>query len=141
DGATLFRGSMVAQTGYFYLGRDVQTVFHWNDKSGIYTESSPGGDFSWPRGTAFDSKRNHFYVVTLAGEGTLYAVTPETLQWSTIASMNNVDVDSIVYHAAADRLYMAQNLHAGGTLQVLRYTTAGVPSGSISLPQIPCSSG
>ncbi|HUS37413.1 MAG TPA: hypothetical protein VM680_18850 [Verrucomicrobiae bacterium] len=138
DGGTLFRGLPVAQAGYRYLGRDGQTVFRWDDDREQFTETAPSGEFSWPRGTTWDHRRNRFLVVTLGGEGFLYGVNPETLQWTTLTSMQNVDVDSIVYHHLDDHLYMVANLHSGGTLRILRYNAEGQPEGQgISIPNVP----
>jgi hypothetical protein len=138
DGGTLFRGLPVAQAGYRYLGRDSQTVFRWDDDHEQYTETAPSGEFSWPRGTTWDHRRNRFLVVTLGGEGFLYGVNPETLQWTTITSMQNVDVDSIVYYHLDDHLYMVANLHSGGTLRILRYNAEGQPEGEgIRIPDVP----
>jgi hypothetical protein len=139
DGGTLFRGLFVAQAGYRYLGRDGHTIFRWDNERDVYTETSPGGDFSWPRGTAFDSKRNRFLVVSLVGDGTLYAVQPATLEWSTLASMDNIDVDSIEYNLGDDRIYMVEN--HGGTVKILRYTPEGAPAGSVSIPDVPLEVG
>lgn len=140
DGGTLYRGLPVAQAGNYYLGRDNHTIFRWDNEHDVYTETSPGVDFSWPRGTTFDTKRNRFIVVTLVGEGNLYAVTPATLQWSTIASMNNVDVDSVVYNFNDDLLYMVEN--HGGTVRILRYNAEGQQQASvITIPEVPLEIG
>lgn len=129
DGGTLYRGLPVAQAGYRYLGRDGHTVFRWDNENDEYTETAPAGGLSWPRGTSWDHRRNRFLVVTLGGEGFLYALDPVTLQWTTVASMENVDVDSIVYHHLDDHLYMVED--RGGFLKILRYDSQGKPAGSI----------
>ena len=123
DGGTLYRGLPVAQAGYRYLGRDGHTIFRYDNEHDTYTTTSPAGEFSWPRGTTWDHRRDRFLVVTLGGEGFLYAVNPVTLAWTTIASMDNVDVDSIVYHHVDDRIYMVEN--HGGTVRILKYDAQG----------------
>jgi hypothetical protein len=59
----------------------------------------------WQMGTAFDTLRNRGLVVTLAGEGFVYAYSPATAQWSTAFSMQNRDFDCLEYHPASDTLY------------------------------------
>jgi hypothetical protein len=57
---------------------------------------------SWPMDVSYDSLRNRVLLVSLGGEGFLYGYSIYSNYWSTIASMQNHDFDSIVYHRALD---------------------------------------
>ncbi|MGZ8900296.1 MAG: Ig-like domain-containing protein, partial [Limisphaerales bacterium] len=67
----------------------------------------------------------------LGGEGFLYAYSVATGQWTAVASMNNRDYDSIVYHPQSDLIYAYghdQNLH--------KLNAQGQVVGDIDLPQL-----
>ena len=87
-------------------------------------------DFSWPMGVAFDSKRNRLLVVTVGGEGFLYAYSVATGQWSVVASMDNYDYDSILYHPGTDEIFAYQN---GG---IHKLSAEGEIIGSVRTPPI-----
>src|SRR6185436_11322539 len=57
-------------------------------------------ELSWPMGAAYDSVRQRVLVVSLGGEGFLYGYAPGNDVWSLVTSMNNLDLDSLVYHGA-----------------------------------------
>jgi hypothetical protein len=61
--------------------------------------------FSWAWSGAYDTQRNRFLVVSFGGEGYLYAYSPPTGEWSVVRSMNNLDLGTLVYHAATDQLF------------------------------------
>jgi hypothetical protein len=56
-------------------------------------------------GTAFDSLRQRVLLATLGGEGFLYALEANQTEWSRLASLNNLDLDCLEYHAAGDALF------------------------------------
>jgi hypothetical protein len=47
-------------------------------------------ELSWPMGFAWNSKRERALLVSLGGEGYLYAYTPESQSWSVVSSMQNL---------------------------------------------------
>src|SRR6185369_13894733 len=92
---------------YFY-GTQWQQVWRIDAQTGVATEMQLGTDvpeLSWPSGITFDSLRNRIVLVSFGGEGYLYAYSPALEQWSLISSMNNLDVQGLVYHAPGDALY------------------------------------
>lgn len=93
-------------------------------------------EMSWPRGVAADTKRNRLVLVTLGGEGHLYAFAPDTGLWSLISSMKNVDVDSIVYNPVDDLLYALKVTSAGMPGRILKINAEGQVTGEIVLPAI-----
>jgi hypothetical protein len=99
-------------------------------------------EMSWPMGTAYDSTRERVAVVTLGGEGYLYGYAPDSAQWSLISSMNNRDLDSLVYHAANDSYYgVTVGFGDYGSPRLLRFSASGELLGEMELPQQPYSIG
>ncbi|HWI58907.1 MAG TPA: immunoglobulin domain-containing protein, partial [Bacillota bacterium] len=72
------------------------------------------------------------------GEGFLYACAPDNSQWSVVASMQNRDVDSIVYHASQDALY-ALEVYRANTFgpPLYRFSATGAYQSQIQLPALP----
>jgi uncharacterized delta-60 repeat protein len=120
---------------YFYAARSHE-VMRIDAQTG-YVESMPvtAGEVSWPMGMAYDSARNRVLLVTLGGEGFLYAYYPATAQWKLVRSMDNLDVGNLVYHPAQDALY-AVGQHWGdyGPWTLYRFSPEGVRQGEIELP-------
>jgi hypothetical protein len=112
-----------------------------NAQGGTETLSIPIDlpELSWPMGFAFDSERSRALLVSLGGEGYLYAYTPAQESWSVVSSMNNVDLESLVYHAADDSLYGVQVYRSDyGPGTIYRFNAAdGSVAGQIRLPVLP----
>jgi hypothetical protein len=99
-------------------------------------------ELSWPMGMAYDSKRDRVLLASLGGEGFLYAYSPAAQRWSVVASMDNRDVNCLVYHAADDCLYALQVLHSdGGAPLLYRLSAEGAYLGELRLPVLPFSLG
>lgn len=95
-------------------------------------------ELSWPMGVAYDSTRDRIAVVTLGGEGHLYGYDPIPEQWSLISSMENRDVDSLVYHAADDSFYgVTVGFGDYSSPRLLHFSASGAFLGEMSLPQQP----
>lgn len=97
-------------------------------------------ELSWPMGMAFDSKRHRALLVSLGGEGYLYAYDPTSLMWTTVVSMNNKDLDSLVYHERDDCLYGVEVCH-GVNPTLLKFNSQGSYLGEMKLPVIPMGIG
>lgn len=89
-------------------------------------------ELSWPMGAAYDSLRQRVLLVSQGGEGFLYAYAPTQDTWSVVTSMNNLDLDAIVYHAATDKLF---GIGSGPVL--LQMSADGAQQRSIRLPVLP----
>jgi len=97
---------------------------------------------SWPMGMAFDSFRNRELLVSLGGEGCLYSYAPASNLWSLVASMQNRDLDSLVYHAPSDEIYGLEVFHSDyPPLRIDRFSATGVFRGQIDLPLFPWNIG
>ncbi|MGI8604466.1 MAG: hypothetical protein ACR2OZ_15950 [Verrucomicrobiales bacterium] len=124
----------------YYYGGD-SDPFRFDTESGQVEElpvPAPLPEVSWPRGAAFDTQRNQAVLVTLGGEGFLYSFSSETKAWSVISDMNNVDADSIAYHAPDDSLYFVPNSYSTIHLPAVQRLSAadGSELGRIRLPQL-----
>jgi hypothetical protein len=62
-------------------------------------------ELSWPWGLTYDPQRNRVLLVSFGGEGHLYGYAPNTEQWSLVRSMENLDIESLEYHAADNSFY------------------------------------
>jgi uncharacterized delta-60 repeat protein len=90
-------------------------------------------EVSWPMGMAFDSARNRALLVTLGGEGFLYGYAPDLDTWSVVSTMNNYDLDSLVYHPGRDVLF-----GVGAFSQTLyQFSPQGVFQRQFPLPGLP----
>jgi len=95
-------------------------------------------DLGWEMGTAFDSMRQRILLVTLGGEGFLYALAANQSEWTRLASMNNLDVDCLEYHAPGDALYAVRISHADyGAPSVYEFSPEGALRREIRLPVLP----
>ncbi len=133
--------SVVADAGVSnYFGVQWHSVLKINHASGMAeTMSLPPSlpALSWPMGVTFDYSRNRLLLASLGGEGFLYAYSPPQNAWSLLASMNNLDVDCLVYEPTDDRLY-AVEISRGheGQIRIIRMTPNGSVVGEIALPQM-----
>jgi Regulator of Chromosome Condensation (RCC1) repeat protein/Calx-beta domain-containing protein/Big-like domain-containing protein len=95
-------------------------------------------EVSWPMGLAYDSLRDRVLLVTLGGEGFLYGYSPTQDRWSVVSSMNNLDLASLVYHAAEDALYgLGVSSSDYGDLRLYRLSADGHGTTAIPLPLYP----
>lgn len=91
-------------------------------------------EISWPCGITFDTKRRRVVLVTLGGEGFIYGYSPDTSQWSKIASCDNIDMQTISYSSENDVLYAIGCDHrSGGNL--LTISPGGAVISRTSLPK------
>lgn len=88
---------------------------------------------SWPAGVAYDTKRDRALLVSLGGEGFLYAYTSGNHSWKLLASMQNRDVQALVYQPAEDAIYALASFEP----VLYRFTADGIYTGSIALPRRP----
>jgi hypothetical protein len=89
-------------------------------------------------GIAYDSLRDRVLLVTLGGEGFLYAYSPSEERWSVLSSMRNVDIASLVYHAAGDALYgIGVRYPDYGNMTLYRLNADGTRAGEIELALYP----
>lgn len=62
-------------------------------------------ELSWTTGITFDSLRERILISTLGGEGFLYALDPNTRDWSVVNSLNQIDLTAIAFSASRDRVF------------------------------------
>lgn len=106
------------------------TPSRFDRRSGALTnlpDVSPA-EMSHPTGLTFDTTRNRLVVSTLGSEGYLLAYSPDSNRWSTIRSLDNVDIFSVTYSADEDAFFA---LTSGSRL--VRYDAQGRPAGSARL--------
>jgi streptogramin lyase len=115
----------------YYGHRASRPVTRFNPATGAATELPAFNSEldSHPTGLTFDTTRNRLLRSTLGGEGFLFAYSPEQDRWSTLASLNNVDLWSLTYSAADDVLYGLTET------SILRYDPQGRQTGSVRLSQ------
>src|SRR5580765_807045 len=127
--------------GRYYYGADFHRIWKVDSQTSTAQElqiPSNLPEFSWPVGIAFDSLRNRILVATLVGEGYLYAYAPASGQWSLVRSLDNEDLDSLVYHPANDSLYgVTAAYYDGGAPSLLRLNANGEVTGQFPLPVQP----
>jgi hypothetical protein len=143
----LLKGTRVttnASTQYYY-GANWQTVFQVEAASGICrTMTLDAGlpELSWPMGLTYDSQHQRVDLVSLGGEGYLYAYNPSRSTWSVLTSMNNQDYGLLEYHAAEDMLYATSSYMSGAAPRTLyRLSPAGAVLSQMALPVLPNDSG
>ncbi|MGV3771471.1 MAG: Ig-like domain-containing protein [Verrucomicrobiales bacterium] len=115
--------------GDLYMGNEYYSTYLINPLFNLIESVEPK---EWPVGVAFDTKRGIYMIATLSGEGFLYRFNPTNQTLVQVASLQNQDLDSLVYHAADDSLY-ALNMEG----KVLRYSVQGNLLGEISLGFLP----
>src|SRR5687768_15457888 len=102
DGKRLLTGLRLVPSGAenVYIGIDRSTVWRINANGERVNESAANPDLAnWSMGVAYDSQENVVDLVTLGGEGFMYQRTPSG-EWSSLRSMDNIDLESLVYRAA-----------------------------------------
>jgi hypothetical protein len=90
-------------------------------------------------GIAYDSTANRAVLVTLGGEGFLYQRPANSDHWSILASMENEDLESLVYFAPENAFYGLRVYYGAPTVDArfLKYSASGVKIGEITLPPFP----
>src|SRR5688572_19207655 len=124
----------------YYYGTENHQIWKADSQTGtaqqmILPATVP--ELSWPMGLAFDSQRNRVLLVSLGGEGYLYAYSPPSNHWSVVRSMANRDLDSLEYDPRADVLYSLSVDWSGGRPLIYRLSPQGAIIGEIGLPIIP----
>jgi hypothetical protein len=127
--------------GRFYYGTEGQSVFKVDSATRTAQAMVQPPDLAregWPMGAAFDPSRQRVLVVSLGAEGFLHAYSPAQDQWSLVSSMNNLDLDCLVYHAPNDALYGVQ-VSGGGNVPGTLYELGpnGAVRRQIPLPALP----
>src|ERR1041385_4541257 len=102
DGQRLFAGIRMIPSGEagIFIGVDRQAVLMITSSGGEMNEAEANPEIGdWPMDVTYDSQGHRVALVTLGGEGALYSRPSGNNQWFKIASMNNVDLESLVYWA------------------------------------------
>ena len=141
NSSRLLPGHRVVSDGgdRFYYAAERHEVWRVDTATGVVAGMDLGPnvpELSWPMGVAYDSQRNRVLVVSLGGEGFLYGYSPTQAQWSVVSSMNNRDLDCLVYHPADDSLYGLAPTY-GGPPYLLRFSPEGVFQSHMALPVQP----
>jgi probable HAF family extracellular repeat protein len=126
-------------TGRYYYSADPHYVWQVDGLNGTVRELVLPPDIeelSWPMGAAYDSHRDRVLLVSLGGEGFLYSYAPSDDSWTVLTSMNNLDLDSLVYHQATDRLFAVQPVY-NGAARLQELTPDGAPQRSFPLVVLP----
>ncbi len=125
----------------FYYGTESQSVYMLDTRVGSTIQVNLGSgvpELSWPMGMTYDSMRQRALLVSLGGEGFLYANDSTLSRWSLVSSVQNLDFDCLQYHAVDDSLYGLEVYHQGsGHARLLRLNANGVNTGVIELPELP----
>ncbi len=126
-----------------------RTKFYGLDGEGILEADAAGGAGvirapsdvlreGWLMGATFDTLRQRALLVTLSGEGALYGYAPASGLWSTLVSMNNIDLSSLTYHPALDALFGLEVTRSDyGRAVIDRFSPDGHKVGELELPSIP----
>jgi hypothetical protein len=138
DGNVLIPGLPVAadNSGHSYFTTRGQDVYQLDTSTGAVSLMRLGAgipELSWPMGITYDSKRNRLVLVSLGGEGFLYAYALESRQWSLIASMENKDFANLTYHPPDDSLYGVRTYNSGQGF-IYRLAADGSELSGITIP-------
>lgn len=129
----------------FYYGTQSHQVYQVNAETGAIREllaESSNFDFSWPMGVAYNKNTDRLAMVTLGGEGFLYAYDPAATSWSVISSMNNLDLDSLDYDPERNSYFGASAfIQNGASVVVHELSATGARLQSITIPNATPSSG
>ncbi len=127
-------------SGTRFYGTESQDVWQYDSQHGLVTMTLGSGvpQLSWPVGVTFDNQRNRVLLVSLGGEGYVYAYSVANSQWSLVSSMNNLEANGLTYHAPDDTLYVVSGTYEDYHPRVvLRLNSTGQSQGQIALPQMP----
>ena len=123
---------------YFYSA-DPHFARKIDSLTGVAEELAPPPGLpalSWPIAAAYDSQRDRVLFITFGGEGFLYSYAPTSGAWSVVSSLNNLDLDALVYHAATDRLFAIQPVY-GGAARLREFSASGTPLRTFPLMVLP----
>jgi len=110
QGSILLPGMRVTpeNAGRFYFAAHPHEALKVDSFMGSAEAFQPGPELpelNWPTSMTYDSTRNRALLVSFGGEGFLYAYDPSPHTWSLVSSMDNRDLDAIVYHPRLDALF------------------------------------
>jgi hypothetical protein len=131
DGQRLFTSLRLIPSGVSnqFLAIDWHTVLRVNGFTGAYNPEPTGGlDLNdWPMGLTYDSTANRAVLVTLGGEGFLFQRPANASAWSTLASMQNDDLDSIVYYPPQNSFWGLRTYNGAPDVPatLVRYSATG----------------
>ena len=132
-----------SDTRYYYGIAGGGSVLEIDSQNGTVREINsqiPG--LSWPMGLTYDPEHYRMLLVTLGGEGALYAHYPGDANWKTIASMENRDLSGLVYHEDNETLYgFSVTSYDGGRPQLYNYSDGGTYLNEHSFPFLPFGTG
>jgi hypothetical protein len=142
DGGRLLPAMRVVAdaSGSRFYGTESQYAYQYDSQQGLARMDLGSGvpELSWPVGATFDSQRNRVLLISLGGEGFLYAYSVVNSQWSLVSSMNNLDANGLTYHAPDDSIYVVSGTYEDNHPRVvLRLNSSGQAQGQIALPQMP----
>ena len=134
DEGRLLPGMHVVPNAYrtTWFGTHWHEVYKINGDSGSAEKMTFGTnvpELSWPMGVAFDGRGNRILLVSLGGEGFLYAYSLHENRWSVVASMEQTDFDSILFHPGQNVIFAVG--HDG---HLHKLNTDGKIIGRINLP-------
>jgi hypothetical protein len=144
DGARLFTGMRLVtawEEGSF-IGISGSAVLQVNSEGDTHDLTDDHPELAdWPQGLAYNSKSNSVALTTFGGEGSFYQ-RRGTTPWTVTASMNNEDIDSIVYRPADDSYWgLAINWGSGTATRLLQFSPQGNKLSSMTLPALPIALG
>lgn len=126
-----------------YYGTENHRIFEFDPVLQTAEEmdlSSLDPRLSWACGMAYDSYRDRLIISTFGGEGMLYSYSPTANSWSTIASLNNLDLSGITYDETSDTIFACYQRHGEGIMpELIQYSAEGVLMRRITLsdPMLP----
>jgi hypothetical protein len=115
--------------------------------SGRFTEVQVDpslGDFSWPKGIAFDRTRRQVYVMTSHVYTRFYRFDPRTSDWQSLPTeIRDLTLAALAHSATEDCLYGLEHRYGDTALtRIHRFNDSGANIGSIDLePAIPVPDG
>ena len=115
--------------------------------SGRFTEVQVDpslGEFSWPKGIAFDRARRQVYVMTSHVYTRFYRFDPRTSDWKSLPSeIRDLSLVALTHSPTEDCLYGLQYRYGDTALNLIhRFNETGAILGAISLqPAIPVPGG
>lgn len=125
----------------FYYGTRRHEAWQVDVRTGSGGVLSPGADLpdlSWPRGAAYDLQRERALLVSLGGQGYLYAYESDPPRWNVLRSMDHRDLDCLVYHPSEDVLYgVSITSPEGGAPRLVRLSPHGAFLDETTLPFLP----
>jgi len=101
------------------------------------------GDFHWPKGLAFDSRRGQVVVMTSHVTTQLFAFDARTSDWRRLPSMlDNLPLVGLAYSADDDCLYAVEHRSSDPAIRrIHRFNAEGASLGAVDLdPPVPMGS-